>query len=114
MRKALMATVAVLLLPITAACAATLALPGVVFTAPASTSITCTEATAANLVVPVAAGATIFSCTVAPASWMGSVSLSGGSPFTLTAPVGNAFNVITSVAVTAPATDQPGTLTTAP
>jgi hypothetical protein len=94
--------------------AATLALPGVVFTSAPSTSIACTETAASNLVVPVAAGTVIFSCTVAPSTWTGTVSLSGGSPFTLTAPVGNAFNVTLSAAVTAPATDQPGTLTTSP
>jgi hypothetical protein len=96
------------------AAAATLALPGVVFTGPVSTSITCTETAAANLVVPVAAGTVIFQCTVQPTNWLGAVSLSGGSPFALTTPVGNTFNVILSTAVTAPATDQPGTLTTVP
>jgi hypothetical protein len=32
----------------------------------------------------------------------------------LTAPVGNTFNMILSAAVTAAATDQPGTLTSTP
>ena len=113
MRNLLLAAAAVAL-SATSACAATLALPGVVFTSAPSTSIACTETAAANLVVPVAAGTVIFSCTVAPSTWTGTVSLSGGSPFTLTSPVGNAFSVTLSAAVSAPATDQPGTLTSAP
>lgn len=101
----------------TIAYAASIALPGVVFTTPSSansTSIACTQTAASNLVVPVAAGAQIFDCTVQPSSWTGTVTLSGGPPFTLTAPVGNKVTVVLSAAVTTAGTLQPGTLTASP
>jgi hypothetical protein len=95
---------------------ATLALPGVVFTAPGSTSIGCTETAAANLVVPVAQGATIFSCIVQPSSWTGAVSISNvNGPFTVQPPVGNTFLVVTSAAVSAPVSyPTPGSVSTLP
>lgn len=114
MRYLLMAAVAVVALYSWNVQAATLALPGVVFTNSGSTSIACSETSVTNLVVPVAAGTTIVTCTVSPSTWTGTVSLYGGVPFTLTAPVGNTFNMILSAAVTAAATDQPGTLTSTP
>ncbi len=114
MRRLNLALLTAVLLPGIAARAATLALPSVVFTSPSSTSITCTETAASNLVVPVASGTVIFTCTVAPSNWAGTVSLSGGSPFTISGLSGNTFNVSLSTAVTTPATNSPGTLTTSP
>lgn len=95
--------------------AATLTLPSVTFTSPASTAITCNETAAANLVVPVAAGTVIFTCTVAPSTWTGAVSLNDPTGiFTVSGLSGNTFNVVLALAISAPATDAPGTLTTVP
>lgn len=100
--------------------AATLTLPSVTFTQlPASTAISCTETAAANLVIPnggnLPAGTVIFNCTVAPANWTGAVSLNDPTnTFTVSGLSGNAFNVVLAAPVSAPATDAPGTLTTAP
>lgn len=94
---------------------ATLALPAVVFTAAGSTSIACTETAAANLVVPVAQGANVFSCIVQPSTWTGAVSIAANGPFTVTPPVGNTFNVVTSAPVSAAATySTPGNVSTLP
>lgn len=97
-----------------AAQGATITLPSVTFTTPASTSITCTETAAANLVVPVAANTVIFSCTVAPSTWTGTVAGSLNAPFAVAGLSGNTFNIVLSTAVTAAATDTPGSVTTSP
>lgn len=93
---------------------ATITLPSVTFTSPVSTSITCVETAAANLVVPVAANTVIFSCTVAPSNWVGTVAASLNAPFAVSGLSGNTFNVIVSSAVTVAATDTPGSVSTSP
>lgn len=117
MTTKMLLAVAVAIVTPALAYAATVALPGVVFTTPSSansTSIACAQTAATNLVVPVAAGTMIFDCTVQPTSWNGTVTLSGGPPFSLTAPVGNKVKVVLSEAVTTAGTLQPGTLTASP
>lgn len=114
MRRLLIAALAAAAPTAGVAHGATLALPSVVFTSPASTSIACTETAAANLVVPVAAGTVIFSCTVTPSTWSGTVT-GVAAPFAVpSGAVGSAFNVTLATAVTAAGTDAPGTLVTTP
>lgn len=91
---------------------ATLVLPSVVVNSPASTSITCT-ATGAPYTAPLAAGTTVFNCTVAPATWTGTVSLSG-SQFTLSTLSGVTFNVLVGATALTAGTYSPGTLTATP
>jgi hypothetical protein len=96
--------------------AAQLVLPSVVITMPgvvASQTPVCVAA--ASLVAPVAIGTVAFSCTVPPTGWVGTVAFSGGAPFSVTPLVGNTFNVVFSVAITAATTfPAPGTITTTP
>lgn len=97
-----------------AAYAATVTLPSVTFTSPISTSITCTQTAAANLVVPVAANTVIFSCVVAPAKWNGTVTATLNAPFAVAGLSSNTFNVVNSVAVTVAGTVVPGSVSTSP
>ena len=111
MKKLLLATVAVMLLasPVSAA---TLVLPSVTITSPASTSITCTPF-GAPYTAPLASGSVVFNCTVAPATWTGAVSLSG-SQFVVTGLSGAAFNVAVGATALGAGSYAPGTLTTTP
>jgi hypothetical protein len=116
MKKLLFAVLALFVfLPLAAqAQNATLTLPSVTFTLPVSTGINCTETAASNLVLPVASGTVIFTCAVMPVNWAGAVSLNGSGLFAVSGLSGNTFNVVLTSAVTAPATDAPGTLTAVP
>jgi len=94
--------------------AATLTLPS--FTVPAgpvSTGITCSPISN-TLSTPVAPGTVLTSCTVAPASWIGAVSLSTGPQFGVANLNGNTFNVIVGPIALAAGTYNPGTLQSVP
>ena len=112
MKKSLLALVA-LLGTLATANAATVTLPSVTFTGPASTSIACAQ-TGASLAVPVAAGTVIFSCTVSPAGWTGVVTSNLAAPFAVSGLSGNTFNIVVSTAVVAAGTVAPGSVSTAP
>ena len=92
--------------------AATLTLPSVTFTSPASTTIACTQT--GSLAVPVAAGSVIFTCTVSPATWIGSVAANLVAPFAVSGLSGDTFSIIVSSAVTVAGTVSPGSVTTSP
>jgi hypothetical protein len=94
------------------AIAATLVLPSVTVTSAASTAITC-SAVGAPYSAPLAAGTVVFTCSVAPASWVGAVSLSG-SQFVVTALSGASFSVAVGAAALAAGSYAPGTLTSVP
>jgi hypothetical protein len=85
----------------------------IVFSEAPSTSISCTSV--ANLTVPVAAGSIVATCTVLPASWTGSVGISGtgASAFVVGTPSGGvvpievgsvAYNTVGTVSLTATST----------
>ena len=94
------------------AIAATLVLPSVTVTSPASTTITCNPV-GAPYTAPLAAGTVVFTCTVAPANWVGAVSLSG-SQFVVTTLSGASFSVAVGASALTAGSYAPGTLTTVP
>jgi hypothetical protein len=95
--------------------AATLTLPS--FTVsnppPPSTAITCTE-TSPIPFAPVAVGTALWSCTVAPSNWLGTVTLSGGNSLTTSPPNGNLFSVVVGPTALSAGTYVPGTITATP
>lgn len=104
---------AFLMLSTACANAAQLVLPSVVITMPAVVSLT--PVCVASAQPKSAVGSVVFTCTVPPAGWTGTVQFSGGPPFSVTPLVGNTFNVILSTAVTATTTfPAPGSITTTP
>jgi hypothetical protein len=84
----------------------------IVFSEPPSTSVSCTPVS--GLVVPVAAGTEVATCTVAPTTWTGSLGLSGtgaaafvvgGIAPNFTVNVGStAYNTVGTVNLTATST----------
>lgn len=95
--------------------AATLTLPNVVITNPPvpSTGITCNQTTPLPF-APVAPATVIFSCSVAPSTWTGTVSLSGGNSLVLGPLGGTAFNVVVGSTALVAGTYAPGTITATP
>jgi hypothetical protein len=106
MRFTLLATTAVAVICLTLPSSAT---------SPASTGIVCTQTAPANLAVPVAAGATIFSCYVTPLAWRGTIQRGKlRAPFTASHRNGHVFNIILLTPVTTAGTLWPGTVSTSP
>jgi hypothetical protein len=106
---------AALVLSASAADAATLTLPSftIVNPPPPSTSITCTQV-APFPFAPVAVGTILWNCSVAPANWVGTVSLSGSNSVTLSGTNGNAFSVQVGPTALVAGTYVPGNITSTP
>jgi hypothetical protein len=97
------------------ASAATLTLPTITIVNPPSpsVSITCVQVSPLPF-APVAPATALFHCSVAPADWTGTVTLSGGNSLTLGPTTGNLFDVIVGPTALAAGTYAPGTITSTP
>lgn len=75
------------------------------FVSPASTGVTCTP-TAASFTVPVPPGMVLANCAVAPSTWLGSLTITGGPSDIIVSGTqlvvgGTAYDAVGAVTVTA-------------
>lgn len=103
------------LLAASSANAATLTLPTftIVNPPPPSTLITCNQVSPLPF-APVAVNTVIWSCTVAPSNWSGTVTLSGGNSVQVSPATGSQFTVQVGPNPLPAGTYVPGTLTPTP
>lgn len=93
--------------------AALLNLPAVAIIAPTSGSIVCSEVGGAGSIHPGAPSTVVFNCTVSPATWSGTVTVTNNK-FVVQNLVGTTFDVAIGAAAIAPGTISAGTLTSTP
>lgn len=95
--------------------AATLTLPSFTISnpPPLSTLITCNQVTPLPF-APVPVNTVLWTCTVAPSNWTGTVSLSGSNSVTPSPTNGNQFTVMVGPNPLAAGTYTPGTITATP
>jgi hypothetical protein len=92
---------------------ATLTLPQITISSPVSTSITATPVT--GLTAPVASGTVLYNCTVAPATWLGTVALSGTPADMVVGTISTgAFTIVVGASALGSGSFSGGTITTSP